>query len=48
MIAKLGEAYPSADLRNLYKELYGDEINLDERFGTSNPGSSNMPTSGMF
>jgi hypothetical protein len=48
LVSKLQEAYPEADVRNLYKELYGDEINLGEGFAISNPGSGSMPTSGMF
>lgn len=42
---KLGKTYNSPNIKDMYKELYEEEFDLENDFNISNPGSSNMPTS---
>jgi len=48
IVSKLQEAYPNANIKDLYKELYGDEFSVQEGFDISNPSSGGMPTSGFI
>jgi hypothetical protein len=48
LVSKLQGTYPKANVKNLYKEFYGEEIYSEMESRISNPGSGSMPTSGMF
>ena len=47
LMSKLQNIYPDSNIKNLYKELYGDELDGEEGFNISNPSSGSMPTSGF-
>ncbi|MCI8309433.1 MAG: DUF4912 domain-containing protein [Clostridia bacterium] len=47
LISKIQESYPKANLKDLYKELYGNEFEIDNGFNIANPSSGEMPTSGF-
>ena len=46
-MSKLQNIYPDSNIKNLYKELYGNELDGEEGFNISNPSSGGMPTSGF-
>ena len=47
LMSKLQNIYPDSNIKNLYKELYGNELDGEEGFNISNPSSGSMPTSGF-
>lgn len=47
LMSKLQNIYPDSNIKNLYKELYGNELDGEEGFNISNPSSGGMPTSGF-
>lgn len=47
IIDKLGQIYPSQNLRDVYKALYGDEFDSENEFEALNPGSNSLSSSGF-
>lgn len=45
IVSKLEKTCEEPDIKEMYKELYGDEFDREEEFDISNPGSGTMPTS---